>query len=100
MNIAAFIHLFSSRKLVPFSFLYFVITNTASMNIFVHRGEFLQGIDLGVALCFQVYLKVDSESPLVLFKSPCSSIAFLKSASLMGMKYTVGCGSRSHFQGY
>ena len=51
-------------------------------------------------MCFQVYLKVDSESPLVLFKSPCSSIAFLKSASLMGMKYTVGCGSRSHFQGY
>ena len=51
MNIAAFIHLFSSRKLVPFSFLYFVITNTASINIFVHRGEFLQGIDLGVALC-------------------------------------------------
>lgn len=51
-------------------------------------------------MCFQVYLKVDSESPLVLFKSPCSSIAFLQSVSLMGMKYIVGCGFRLHFKGY
>lgn len=51
------------------------------MNIFVHMGEFLYGIDLDMCLgmCFQVYLEVDSESPPVMFKSSHVSISFLKS---------------------
>lgn len=40
--------------------------------------EFLYGIELRVELCFQVYVKEDSESPPVVFKSSHYSISLLK----------------------